>query len=188
MNLEMFKAFDIRTREELLGDDEARRLMDAIAYYLENVIGCSSIVLGRDARLGVPRLMQMACDVLPMYGIDVILNPLQISTCQFYFSCMQNPHSAGIMFTASHNPGCYVGLKIMIPGMIPLSMGNGPMGGISGLRQLFLEGRRPADTLRRPADTLRRGRIHVRRYLDQYLSYSLGLSGIEKDSLSGLDL
>lgn len=181
MNLEMFKAFDIRTREELLGDDEARRLMDAIAYYLENVIGCSSIVLGRDARLGVPRLMQMACDVLPMYGIDVILNPLQISTCQFYFSCMQNPHSAGIMFTASHNPGCYIGLKIMVPRMIPLSMDNGPMGGISGLRQLFIEGRKPAITSGR-------GKIIVHRYLDQYLSYSLGLADIGKDSLFGLNL
>ncbi|MGX8678296.1 MAG: hypothetical protein ACQGQO_04225 [Sphaerochaetaceae bacterium] len=177
LDLGMFKAFDIRTRDELLPDQNASRLMEALAFYFLAKPRCSSVVLGRDARLGVPHLMQMAADIFTSYGIDVILNPLQISTCQFYYSCMQNPGSAGIMFTASHNPGSYVGLKIVIPPMIPLSLGNG----IEDIRQLYKEGRKPSTAASH-------GRIIIARYLDSFIDYSLSLAGVKKDSLKSLSL
>lgn len=177
-NLAMFKAYDIRTTEGLLSDEQAKRLIDAVAFYIINTVKAPSVVLGRDARLGVTRLMQLAIDAFPLYGLDVIVNPLQVSTCQFYFSCMQNLGSCGIMFTASHNPGDYIGLKILAPSMVPLAMGNGPEGGITRIKDLYIHSQKPVLS---PS----RGRVIIHRYLDQFIDYSMKFAGVEEGSLKG---
>lgn len=181
LNLSMFKSYDIRTKEENLDSRTLRRLLDATALYIKEVVPSGSVVLGHDARLGVPALLEEALSLFPLYGIDIVVNPLTISTPQFYYGAMQNRSSAGIMFTASHNPGNYVGMKILLPSMVPVSYGSGPGGGIKRIKELYVEGKAPSVEKRR-------GRIKIKSYLDEYIDYSLLLSKTEKDSLSGLKI
>jgi len=182
LNLAMFKAYDIRTRSSKLGPELSRRLLHAVGRYIKEILGADSVVLGRDARLAAPALMELAIEILPEMGISVILNPLQSSTCLFYFSCMQNPGSAAIMFTASHNPGEYIGLKLLAPGMLTLAMDSGPAGGITAILAYYLDDERP--TRKVPA----RANVSVRHYLDQYIDYSMRLAGVGRDSLQGVPI
>ena len=181
LNTGMFKSYDIRTKEELLTPGMIKRLLDATAVYFIDVARVESIVLSHDARLGCPALLEEAISLFPLYGINVIFNPLVVSTPQFYYSAMENPFSAGIMFTASHNPGDYVGMKIILPGLVPLSYDSGPEGGIRRIKELYIEERRPRIGAQR-------GRVYIKSYLDAYVSYSLRLAGVEEGSLKGLSI
>lgn len=182
LNLGMFKAYDIRTKSANLNPGLSRRLLCAIGRYAREVLRTDSLVLGRDARLGAPALMELAVELFPEMGISVILNPLQSSTCQFYFSCMKNPESAAVMFTASHNPGDYIGLKLMAPGMRTLGMDSGPGGGITRILAFYLEGGTEG------CHGSGRAGVRVRRYLDQYIEYSMRLAGVRPGSLSGVPI
>ena len=178
LNLQMFKAYDIRTVSTKLNKENTERLLRSVAKYYLDVIKTDSLVIGRDARLAAPSLMQAAVDMFPLYGLNVILNPLQVSTCQFYYSCMQNRKSGGIMFTASHNPGVYIGLKLLAPNMETLAMGCGPQGGITAIKQFYIENVKPSFAKQR-------GKVIIKRYLDEFIDYSLSYAGVEKDSLKG---
>lgn len=181
LNLSMFKAYDIRTKEGRLDEAMARRLLASVACYMKDTLKVSTIVMGHDARLGVPGLMQQAVDMFPYFGLNLVVNPLQISTPQFYFACMQNPQACGIMFTASHNPGEYVGMKMIMPPMAPITYGSGPEGGIERIKQLYIEDRAPSLTSNL-------GKVTVRRYMDHYMDYSMELARTGIHSLDGLDI
>ncbi len=181
LNTSMFKAYDIRTRSSSLTLALSRRLVHAVGRYFQEVLKVTTVVVGRDARLGAPALLELAVDLFAEMGMQVLVNPLQISTSQFYYSCMQNPHAAAVMFTASHNPGEYIGMKLMAPQMQTLAMGNGPLGGIACIRELYVEG-----TDLRPS--LVRGKVVIARYLDQFIEYSMQVAGVQRDSLTGVSI
>ena len=181
LNTSMFKAYDIRTKSEYLTKELVVRLLEAIARYYRDVLAVDTIVLGRDARLAAPQLMEKALMVLPAFGLDVIVNPLQSSTCQFYYSCMQHPSAGGIMVTASHNPGEYIGLKLIAPPLQALALGAGPKGGITAIRDFYCAGGNKS-TAKTP------GRVQIRRYLDEFIEYSRTLAGVGDDTLSGVPI
>lgn len=182
LNLDMFKAYDIRTKSTALTPVLASRLMRAIGKYCIDILKVRSVVLGRDARLAAPALLELAVDILPSMGLDVILNPLQVSTCQFYFSCMRNRDAAAVMFTASHNPGIYIGMKLMGPGMRTLAYDSGPAGGIACIRDFYL------DNSGSEYPVKGRGTVRIARYLDEFIDYSISLSGLETHSLRGVSI
>ncbi len=181
LNLGMFKSSDIRTKEEYLTSKLKKRLLCSVATYMKDIAKCDTIVLGHDARLGVPALLQEALDLFPSFGINLVVNPLPISTPQFYYSCIQNPKAAGIMFTASHNPAQYVGLKLIIPPMLPLSEGYGPEGGITRIKELYLENSSPEPTKCK-------GKITVKSYLGNYIEDTIQLVGLEQGCLRGMNV
>lgn len=181
LNLDMFKAYDIRTKSSKLDEELSLRLIRAVGRYFKEVLEVNQVVLGRDARLAAPALLELAVDFLPAMGLEVIVNPLQISTCQFYFSCMQNPQAAAIMFTASHNPGSYIGMKLMAPQMQTLAFGSGPAGGIAAIRQFYLENQDIALAKVR-------SKVIVRRYLDQFINYSIQLAHLKSDTLAEVSI
>ena len=181
LNLSMFKAYDIRTQSSRLTAELSRRLLAAIGRYIREVLRADSVVLGRDARLAAPALMELAIELFPAMGIAVILNPLQSSTCLFYFSCMRNPGSAAIMFTASHNPGEYIGLKLLAPRMLPLAMDSGPGGGITRILAFYLDDQAQPRVQARAS-------VSVRHYLERYIDYSMRLAGVSRDFLSGVPI
>lgn len=194
LNLGMFKAYDIRTKSHKLSPEIAQRLLIATGRYIIEELKTDRVVLGRDARLAGPGLMELALELFPAMGIGVTVNPLQSSTCQFYFACMQNPASAGIMFTASHNPGEYIGLKLMGPGMTTLAMDSGPGGGITGILARYIEaagagvGSHNAPVSGSRAPVTARAPVTVRRYLDEFIEYSLRLAGVGRNSLAGVPI
>ena len=177
LNLTMFKQYDIRTRYNALSDSLKERLYNAIAVYVRDSIGAKSVIIGRDARLYVPELAEGIARLLRKAGLDVYINPLPISTCQFYYSCMKHRESAGIMVTASHNPGEYVGLKLIAPEVAPIALGCGPEGGIAKIKELFI-----ADA---KVEGDRQGKMYVINYLEDYINYCMKLSGVTEGSLKG---
>ncbi len=177
LNLTMFKQYDIRTRHTSLNDELKTRLYNAIAVYFKDVVKTKSVVIGRDARLYVPELAEGLAYWLRRAGVDVYLNPLPISTCQFYYSCMMNRDSSGIMVTASHNPAEYVGLKLVAPNVAPIAFGCGPADGIKKIKELYI------DDAKVQGDA--HGKIVIVNYLDSYINYCMKLAGVKEGSLKG---
>lgn len=178
-NLSMFKAYDIRTKYEKLNDEITAHLSSSIARYYKEDLKADSVIVARDARLYSPFIMEALIDSLLNAGIDVIINPLQISTCQFYFMCMQNRDSGGIMITASHNPKEYIGLKLVSKDASPIASGCGPNGGINRVKEYYMENKEPILSNKR-------GHIHEVQMINEYVDYSMKLAGVKEGSLKGL--
>ena len=178
-NITMFKTNDIRTISENMTDAVVRALARSIAkYYLED-LGVKSVVLARDARLSCPGIMEVLMAELPRYGLDILVNPLQISTCQFYYTCMTLSGSGGIMITASHNPGSHIGMKLVGPDVFPISFGFGANGGMARIKEYY-------ETDAEPSLTQSPGRVTIIQKSQEYIDYSIRLSGITKGDLQGL--
>ena len=179
LNLGMFKSYDIRTKVFNLTDALRVRLCHALALYCRDVLKVPSVVVCRDARLHVPLIAEDLTDAMKLAGLTVYLNPLPVSTCQFYFTCMKYKDSAGIMLTASHNPGEYVGAKIVSKGLFPIAMDYGPEGGIRRIMQYYMDDCRVEKSVRK-------GRCVVINELNNYIDYSMKLAGVKEGSLKGL--
>ena len=177
--LGMFKLYDIRTKEQNLTKEIRDRLYNAIVFYYKESLKATSVVICRDARLYVPQLVEELAITFTKAGIDVFMNPLPISTCQFYYTCMQHKESTGIMVTASHNPGEYVGMKLMAQELLPIAYGNGPEGGIEKIKANYI-GSKFVPTVGAY------GKVVVVNELDAYINYSMELAGVREGSLKGL--
>lgn len=196
LQLGMFKLYDIRTKEHNLTPALKERLYNAIAVYFRDSVKARSIVICRDARLYVPELVEGLMEHLCKAGVDVLVNPLPISTCQFYYTCMKHRESAGIMVTASHNPGEYVGMKLMAPDLLPIAFGNGPDGGVERIKQLYIDDAH-VDACQGGArkgigsevdSNAHRGSVRVINELEGYIDYSMKLAGVGEGSLKGLNV
>lgn len=178
-NLSMFKMYDIRTKAENLNTKIIEHLSKALAVYYRDYVKVKSVVIARDARIHCAQLMDSLVSVMSQYGLEVFFNPVQISTCQFYFSAMQHRDAGGIMITASHNPGCYVGYKLVGADVTPIASGCGPAGGINKVKELYI-----SENLDVPS--FEKGKLHIIQYQKEYVDYSMKLAGVSPGSLSGL--
>lgn len=174
-----FHAYDIRIDADDLTEYFALRLYKAQARYFKNVLHSSKIVLCRDTRKSGARLLEAALDFFCKAGFQVDVNVLPVSTCRFYFSCMKRPDSCGIMFTASHNPAHYAGLKIVGPMCLPIAADIGPEGGLSAIKKAFLQD----DNL---SEECAGGSVCVFNDAELYIDSCMTRAGIGEGSLSGI--
>lgn len=181
LNLGMFKAYDIRTKIEAMSPDMELRLVKAVGVYLRDSAKAGRVLVARDARLHCPELMELMLDVFPRLGLDVLANPLQTATCEFYYSCMIHPDAAGVMITASHNPGNYVGLKLLAPGVFPLAYGYGPDGGVARVKELYIEDKPLVES---PV----RGKVHFINDGQRFIDYSMRLAGVKSGDFRGMKI
>jgi phosphomannomutase len=103
----IFKAYDVRgTVPDQIDDDLARRVGNAFVA----VTGADRVVVGHDMRPSSPPMSRAFADGAAEAGADVTLIGLA-STDQLYFASgrLEQP---GAMFTASHNPAQYNGIKM----------------------------------------------------------------------------
>lgn len=180
-NSGIFKKYDIRFKHDSLDDKEINLLCEAVVSYMRDTLCVPSVVICRDARLYAPLLAQDLTDMFVSNGVDVLLNPLPVSTCQFYYTCLIHPESAGLMITASHNPGEYIGIKITGPSLSPVASGYGVEGGIDKIRSLY-----EADAHLTPSD--RKGRCTVVNELDSYIDFAMRISNVKEGSLEGMNI
>ncbi len=174
----LFRAFDLRMLANDLSPELALRLIHAVGYYIREQLKTETIVLCRDARLSGNRLLQQGLDVYSQLGFTVIINALPVSTCQFYYICLRHGNAAGIMYSASHNPGAYTGQKIVGPQVVPIAQGYGPMGGLDQIKANFIHG------VHCPSKT--GGSVICVDYLQDYIGFAMGLAGVGRGSLEGL--
>jgi len=174
----LFRAFDLRIDADTLTTSLALRLIHAHACYFREQLLTNTVVLCRDARLSGNRMLQQAVDEFVRLGFQVFVNPLPISTCQFYYLCMRHSEAAGIMYSASHNPGHYTGQKIVGPQVSPIASGFGPAGGLDRIKHNFLCGE--------TCQSQPGGQATYAQSTEDYVRFVMGLAGIRPGDLAGL--
>ncbi|MFM1938133.1 MAG: hypothetical protein RLZZ320_991, partial [Actinomycetota bacterium] len=128
MNLEIInkiiKAYDIRGLvDDELSADFAFALGIAFAKFVEREREPATVVVGEDMRPSSPDLATAFSDGVTSQGLDVIRIGLS-STDQLYFAS-GHLNLPGAMFTASHNPAAYNGVKLCKSGAKPIGQESG---------------------------------------------------------------
>ena len=117
------KAYDIRgvVGEQL--DAPLVRTLGAALARLVGGEGARSVVIGRDMRDSSPSLAAAFAEGITGQGLDVVDIGLA-STDMLYFGAgsLEMP---GAMFTASHNPARYNGIKLCRAGAVPIGQDTG---------------------------------------------------------------
>ncbi|MDP1706767.1 MAG: phosphomannomutase/phosphoglucomutase, partial [bacterium] len=121
---QIFKAYDIRGLVETeLTPDFSFQAGLAFARYLEQEREPGTIVIGEDMRPSSPLLAEAFSAGATSNGMDVIRIGLA-STDMLYFASGKL-NLPGAMFTASHNPAEYNGIKMCKSGARPIGMESG---------------------------------------------------------------
>jgi phosphomannomutase len=114
------KAYDIRgVVGEQLDEDVARAVGAAFA----RLVGGTAVVVGHDMRDSSPGLAAAFADGVTKQGLDVVSIGLA-STDMLYFAS-GHLNLPGAMFTASHNPARYNGIKLCRAGAAPVGQDSG---------------------------------------------------------------
>lgn len=157
----IFKAYDVRgTVPEQMDAELARATGNAFVAEL----GAGSIVVGHDMRPSSPELARAFADGAAQAGADVTMIGLA-STDELYFASgrWERP---GAMFTASHNPAQYNGIKMCRALAAPVGMETG----LAEIRDRVASGERTT--------AVRRGEITERDVLADYAEYLLTLAPV----------
>jgi phosphomannomutase len=155
----VFKAYDIRgIVGEQLDTDLVRNTGAAFA----RLVGGPAIVIGHDMRASSPELASAFADGALQEGLDVVMIGLA-STDMLYFAS-GSLDLPGAMFTASHNPAKYNGIKLCRAGASPVGQDTG----LTDI-QREVEADTPPSTGRTP------GKLETRDLLSGYVSYLHGL-------------
>ncbi|MFC7401927.1 phosphomannomutase/phosphoglucomutase [Citricoccus sp. GCM10030269] len=117
-----FKAYDVRG---LVGDTITDDSVRAVGAAFVDVLGLagSRVLVGGDMRPSSPAFAQAFAEGATRRGADVVMLGL-ISTDMLYYACGVED-AAGVVFTASHNPAAYNGMKMAQAGAVPVSSDTG---------------------------------------------------------------
>ncbi len=151
-----FKAYDIRGKVPDELDDE---LSYNLGLALASEFAPKRVVLGRDVRLSGQGLVQAMSKALVEQGVLVVDAGI-CGTEEIYFSTASQGFDLGVMFTASHNPAEYNGIKMVKSGAVPISSDSG----LFALRDRIL-----AKNYRAHAGS--KGAVHYESYQSQYLDF-----------------
>ncbi|MEQ8717621.1 MAG: phosphomannomutase/phosphoglucomutase [Acidimicrobiales bacterium] len=153
------KAYDIRgVVPDQLDADLAGRLGAAFGRFIrDDDPGVTEVLLGRDMRESGVALSEAFAEGVMSQGLDIVDLGL-ISTDLLYYASGSRG-APGVVFTASHNPAEYNGIKSCRAGAAPI----GAESGLAEIRRLAAEGVEPADTRgeRRSEDLLEDFVAHV---------------------------
>ncbi len=124
MSASIFKAYDIRG---LVGDEITAEFTfatgAAFARFLKAEREPGTVVIGEDMRPSSPELADAFSAGVTSQGLDVIRIGLA-STDMLYFAAGKL-NLPGAMFTASHNPAAYNGIKMCLSGARPIGKESG---------------------------------------------------------------
>jgi phosphomannomutase len=160
----IIKAYDIRG---LVGSqltvEFAEALGAAYANFLASEGEPKTIVVGEDMRPSSPILVDAFAKGATGAGFNIVRIGLA-STDMLYFASgtLQLP---GAMFTASHNPAEYNGIKLCRSGARPIGLESG----LAQIRDSILDPK--------PGENLERGTVSERPMLDDYVNFLLGIFG-----------
>ncbi len=158
----IFKAYDVRgTVPDQLDEDLAYATGSAFV----EVVGAPVIVIGHDMRPSSPGLAGAFAAGATAAGADVVMIGLA-STDQLYFASGHLDH-AGVMFTASHNPAGYNGMKMCRAGAVPI----GSETGLAEIRDSVVRG------AHQPAAAT--GSITEEDVLEAYAAHLLSLAPVD---------
>lgn len=158
----VFKAYDIRGLvDEEITAELAFATGVAFAHFLQLEREPATVVIGEDMRPSSPTLADAFSDGITSLGLDVYRIGLA-STDMLYFAAGKL-NLPGAMFTASHNPAAYNGIKLCLSGARPI----GKESGLVAIENFVREG--VAIHPRNP------GIEHQKDMLDEYVDHLLTL-------------
>jgi phosphomannomutase len=158
----IFKAYDVRgVYPEQFDEDAARRIGRAFARW----VAADRIVLGRDCRLSSPALSEAFVAGVTAEGTGVV--DLGLATTDLVYFASGRLDMPGAMFTASHNPKEYNGLKLCRPGAAPV----GEETGLRDVRDL-------AAGMNGAAPVAATGAVERRDLLEDYLEHLLSFADL----------
>lgn len=158
----IIKAYDIRGLvDEELTTDFTFALGIAFAKFIEIEREPATVVIGEDMRPSSPELAAAFSDGVTSQGLDVIRIGLA-STDQLYFAS-GHLNLPGAMFTASHNPAAYNGIKLCRSGAKPI----GQDSGLRWIKQQIIQGT--------PIPNRIVGKESSRELLPEYVQYLFSL-------------
>jgi phosphomannomutase len=167
---EFIKAYDVRGLvPQQLNDAVAFAIGSAFARVVARPDGATSVVVGHDMRQSSPGLSRSFAAGVTANGLDVTFIGLCSTDGLYYASgALDVP---GAMFTASHNPAAYNGIKLCRSGARPVGQDTG-LGQIRDLAQSLLDSdQAPAE----PAQDGSVGTITERDVLPDYAHFLRGL-------------
>ncbi|HHU09589.1 MAG TPA: phosphomannomutase/phosphoglucomutase [Intrasporangiaceae bacterium] len=135
---DFIKAYDVRGLvPDQLNPSVTRAIGAAFAEVIARRDGASAVVIGHDMRPSSPELSHAFADGVRDRGLDVRFIGLA-STDQLYYAsgALDLP---GAMFTASHNPARYNGIKLCTTGARPVGQDSG-LAQVRDLAQAILDG------------------------------------------------
>lgn len=153
----IFKAYDVRgVYPEELDAEVALRVGAAFGRFA----GAARVVVGRDMRTSSPELADAFCRGLAAAGVGAV-DVGEVSTDALYFASgrMDLP---GAMFTASHNPPRYNGIKLCRQGAVPI----GRDSGLEDIKRLAAEPVQPGEPVVETVDILPAYAEHCRSFID----------------------
>jgi phosphomannomutase len=117
---EIFKAYDIRgTYPDQIDERLARAVGSAFATHA----GAPSIVVARDMRPSGSTLAEAFAEGARAVGVEVV--DLGLASTDFLYFATGHLDTPGAMFTASHNPAQYNGIKLCLAGAKPIGVETG---------------------------------------------------------------
>src|SRR4051794_16011606 len=128
----VFKAYDVRgTVPDQIDEDLARRVGNAFV----TVTAADQVVVGHDMRPSSPGMSRAFAEGAAEAGADVtLIGPASTDHLYFASGPLGRP---GAMFTASHNPAQYNGIKLCRASAAPVGMDTG----LAEIRDLVEEGK-----------------------------------------------
>ncbi|MFF8944131.1 phosphomannomutase/phosphoglucomutase [Streptomyces sp. NPDC014864] len=155
---QIVKAYDVRG---VVPDQWDESLAELFGAAFAEVTGASALVTGHDMRPSSPGLSRAFARGAARRGVDVVEIGL-CSTDQLYFAsgALNLP---GAMFTASHNPARYNGIKMCRAGAAPVGQDTG----LAEIRELVERWRESGA----PEPVARPGTVTQRDTLDEYAAH-----------------
>ncbi|MDZ7611276.1 MAG: phosphomannomutase/phosphoglucomutase [Candidatus Moranbacteria bacterium] len=132
-NPEIFKAYDIRG---IYPEDIDEKAVYNIARALAEHLKAGRVVVGRDIRNSSLDLEKAFVEGLTDSGCDAVLLGLSTTPMVYFASGKMEDVDAGVIITASHNPGEYNGLKLCKKDAVPIGEGSG----MEEIKELALKG------------------------------------------------
>lgn len=158
----VFKAYDVRGLVDVQLDTDLARAIGAAAAVVLADEG-NRMVVGHDMRPSAEVLVPAFIEGVTSQGVDVTVMGLTSTDGLYYAS--GTLEAAGAMWTASHNPAEYNGVKLCRAGAAPVSID----GGLGQIRDLVAEGvpafEGPTGEIEE-ADLLSGFAEHVRSFID----------------------
>ncbi len=161
----IFKAYDVRgVYPDEFDDDGAYRIGAAFASWVR----ADRVVLGRDCRLSSPALAEAFSAGVTRSGAGIV--DLDLATTDMVYFASGRLGLPGAMFTASHNPPQYNGLKLCRPGAAPV----GEESGLREIRAMAEDGGVPSPSGSSP------GAIEHRDLRPEYVAHLLSFVDVER--------
>src|SRR5438093_2400848 len=160
----IFKAYDVRgIYGQDLTDEIAYRIGRAAAHYLH----VPEIAVGRDMRNSSPQLAAALIRGITDQGVNAV-DLGMTTTDELYFAVGKFNFPAGVMITASHNPGKYNGMKFCRDQAFPISLESG----LADIRDLAISGNF--------AEPAQKGQASQKDVLDDYVQHALSFIDVRK--------